>query len=123
VDETGVVPVLNQIELHPRLQQAGLRKLHESMGIVTQSWTPLGRGRSFNDPVIAGIAKRIGRSPAQVILRWHLDLGLSVIPRSSRREGLAQNLALFDFALTDADHAAIATLERGERTGPNPEAF
>ncbi len=123
VDETGVVPALNQIELHPRLQQAALRKLHESMGIVTQSWTPLGQGRSFDDPVIAGIARRIGRSPAQVILRWHLDLGLSVIPRSSRRARLAENLALFDFSLTDADHAAIATLERGKRTGPNPESF
>lgn len=123
VDETGVVPVLNQIELHPRLQQAGLRKLHESMGIVTQSWTPLGQGRSFDDPVIAGIAKRTGRSPAQVILRWHLDLGLSVIPRSSRREGLAQNLALFDLSLTDTDHTAIALLDKGERTGPNPESF
>ena len=123
MDETGVVPALNQIELHPRLQQAALCKLHESLGIVTQSWTPLGQGRSFDDPVIAAISRRTGRSPAQVILRWHLDLGLSVIPRSTRRAGLAENLALFDFSLTDADHAAIASLDRGERTGPNPEAF
>jgi 2,5-diketo-D-gluconate reductase A len=123
VGDTGVVPALNQIELHPRLQQAALREVHNRLGIVTQSWTPLGKGRSFNDPVITEIAARVGRSPAQVILRWHLELGLSVIPRSTRCAGLAENLALYDFALTADDHAAIASLERGERTGPDPEAF
>ena len=123
VAETGVTPALNQIELHPRLQQAALRETHRRLGIVTQSWTPLGKGRSFADPVIAGIAARLNRSPAQVILRWHLDLGLSAIPRSTRQAGLAENLALFDFALTPADHAAIATLDAGERTGPDPERF
>lgn len=121
--ETGVMPVLNQVELHPRLQQATLRKGQAERGIVTQSWTPLGQGRSFDAPVIREIAERVGRSPAQVILRWHVELGLSVIPRSTRREGLAQNLALFDFALTGDDLAAIATLEQGERTGPDPATF
>ncbi len=123
VAETGVTPALNQIELHPRLQQGALREVHRRLGIVTQSWTPLGKGRSFDDPVITAIAARLGRSPAQVILRWHVQLGASVIPRSNRRAGLAENLALFDFELAPEDMAAIATLDRGERTGPDPEAF
>ena len=121
--ETGVTPVLNQVELNPRLQQAALRKGQAERGIVTQSWTPLGQGRSFDAPVIRKIAARLGISPAQVILQWHVALGVSVIPRSTRREGLAQNLALFDAALTEADLAAIATLETGERTGPDPATF
>ena len=121
VDETGVTPAVNQIELHPRLQQVPLRETHHRLGIVTQSWTPLGQGRSFDDPVIRAIAARVGRSPAQVILRWHLDIGCSVIPRSTRAAGLAENLALFDFALTAEDHAALATLDAGERTGPDPD--
>jgi 2,5-diketo-D-gluconate reductase A len=123
VDETGVTPAVNQIELHPRLQQAPLRETHRRLGIVTQSWTPLGQGRSFDDPVIRAIAARVDRSPAQVILRWHLDIGCSVIPRSTRTAGLAENLALFDFALTAEDHAALATLDAGERTGPDPDRF
>uniref|UniRef100_A4WSZ4 2,5-didehydrogluconate reductase n=1 Tax=Cereibacter sphaeroides (strain ATCC 17025 / ATH 2.4.3) TaxID=349102 RepID=A4WSZ4_CERS5 len=121
--ETGVTPVLNQIELHPMLQQAELRAGHAERGIVTQSWSPLGRGMAFDAPVIRQIAERTGRSPAQVVLRWHIELGCSVIPRSSRREGLAENLDLFDFELTEADHAAIAALDAGERTGPDPQTF
>jgi 2,5-diketo-D-gluconate reductase A len=123
IAETGVTPALNQIELHPRLQQAALRATHQRLGIVTQSWTPLGKGKSFEHPVIQGIAARLKRSPAQVILRWHIELGCSVIPRSTRKAGLAENLALFDFALTDQDHAAIATLNADERCGPDPEVF
>ena len=123
VAETGVAPALNQIELHPRLQQGPLRAVHTAMGIVTQSWTPLGKGQSFDDPVIKAIAARVGRSAAQVILRWHLELGCSVIPRSSRRAGLAENIDISGFSLTPDDHAAIATLDRGARTGPNPDQF
>lgn len=123
VAETGVTPAVNQIELHPRLQQAALRETNRRLGIVTQSWSPLGQGRSFDDPVIRAIAARLGRSPAQVILRWHLQIGCSVIPRSTRRDGLAENLALSDFALTAGDLAAIATLDAGERTGPDPDRF
>lgn len=123
VSETGVIPALNQVELHPRLQQAHLREKHEDLGIVTQSWTPLGRGRSFDDPCIASIARRLGQSPAQVILRWHLQLGCSVIPRSIHKERLAENLDLFDFALTAEDMADIARLDTGERTGPDPSTF
>jgi 2,5-diketo-D-gluconate reductase A len=97
--------------------------VHRRLGIVTQSWTPLGQGRSFDAPAIRRIAARTGRSPAQVILRWHLELGCSVIPRSTRRAGLAENLDLSGFALTAQDHAEIAALEAGERTGPDPEVF
>jgi 2,5-diketo-D-gluconate reductase A len=123
VAETGVTPAVNQIELHPRLQQVSLRDSNRRLGIVTQSWSPLGQGRSFDDPVIRAIAARLGRSPAQVILRWHLQIGCSVIPRSTRRDGLAENLALSDFALTAGDLAAIATLDAGGRTGPDPDRF
>jgi len=123
IGETGVIPVLNQIELHPRLQQAALRDFHAKHGIVTQSWTPLGQGRSFDAPPIRAAAARTGRSPAQVILRWHVQLGCSVIPRSTRAAGLAENLSLFDFSLTAEEMAAIATLDAGERTGPDPEVF
>lgn len=123
IGETGVVPVLNQIELHPRLQQADLRAFHAAHGIVTQSWTPLGQGKSFAASPVAAAAARTGKSPAQVILRWHLQLGCSVIPRSTRAAGLAENLNLFDFALTEDEMAAIATLDAGERTGPDPAVF
>jgi hypothetical protein len=121
--ETGVVPVLNQIELHPRLQQADLRAFHAAHGIVTQSWTPLGQGKSFAAAPVAAAAARSGKSPAQVILRWHVQLGCSVIPRSTRAVGLAENLNIFDFTLTEAEMAAIATLDAGERTGPDPAKF
>lgn len=123
VTETGVVPVLNQIELNPRLQQAELRALHDRMGIVTQSWTPLGQGRSFDAAPVKAAAARTGKSPAQVILRWHVQLGASVIPRSTRPEGLAENLGLFDFTLTDAEMTAMASLDEGQRSGPDPMAF
>lgn len=123
IGETGVVPVLNQIELHPRLQQAELRAFHARHGIVTQSWTPLGQGKSFDAAPIRATAARVGKSPAQVILSWHLQLGCSVIPRSTRAAGLAENIDIFDFALTEEEMAAIATLEAGERTGPDPATF
>lgn len=123
VGETGVVPVLNQIEVNPRLQQAELRALHDRMGIVTQSWTPLGQRASFGAPPVQAVAARVGKSPAQVILRWHLQLGVSVIPRSTRAAGLAENLDLFDFALTEDEMAAMATLDEGRRCGPDPMTF
>lgn len=123
VDATGVVPVLNQIELNPRLQQAPLRALHDRMGIVTQSWTPLGEGASFAAAPVLAAAARTGRSPAQVILRWHLQLGCSVLPRSVRPARQAENLALCDFTLTEDEMAAMATLETGHRCGPDPATF
>ena len=123
IGETGVTPVLNQIELHPSLPQAELRALHDRLGIVTQSWTPLGQGRVFDAPEITAIAARLGKTAAQVILRWHIQLGCSVIPRSTNSRRLAENLAVCDFTLTEEDMAAIATLDTGTRLGPDPRSF
>jgi 2,5-diketo-D-gluconate reductase A len=120
-DETGVTPCLNQIELHPRLQQRALRAAHDARGVVTQSWTPLGQGRSFDHPTVAAIAARTGASPAQVILAWHLALGLSVIPRSTRAAGLAENWAAREVPLTEDDMAAMAALDADDRIGPDPD--
>jgi 2,5-diketo-D-gluconate reductase A len=118
--ETGVTPVLNQVELHPGMQQTQLRADQSARGIVTQSWSPLGRGQAFHAPAVEAIAARLNRTSAQVILRWHLDLGLSVIPRSSRKAGLAENFAVQDFTLTPEDLAAIAALDEGKRIFPDP---
>lgn len=123
VAETGVLPVLNQVELNPRLQQPELRAYHARQGIVTQGWTPLGQSRSFDAPEIRAISQRLGRSPAQVILRWHVQIGASVIPRSSNPARIRDNAALWDFALSAEDMAAIAAMDCGERTGPDPMVF
>ncbi len=123
IGETGVTPVLNQIELHPRFQQAELRAFHAEHAIITQSWTPLGKSKSFDDPVIVAISERLNKSPAQIILRWHVQLGCSVIPRSTNPERMAQNMALFDFELTADDMSAIAGLDVGDRLGPDPATF
>jgi 2,5-diketo-D-gluconate reductase A len=121
IDATGVVPVLNQIELHPRFQQQELRAAHAERGIATQSWSPLGQGALLSDPVITGIAAKYGRTPAQVIIRWHLDNGLIVIPKSATPSRIVENANVFDFALDEADLAAIAKLDAGDgRMGPNP---
>ncbi|ODT61153.1 MULTISPECIES: aldo/keto reductase [Paracoccus] len=123
IDETGVAPVLNQIELHPSLVQAPLRAVNKQLGIVTQSWTPLGRGDSFDAPAIRDAAARTGRTVAQVILRWHIQHGLSVIPKSERPERLAENFDVLDFTLTPEEMSAIDALDRGHRTGPDPDTF
>ena len=123
IAETGEAPVLNQIELNPELQQPEMRAFHEAHGIVTQAWTPLGNGRSFEAEVITSAAARTGKSPAQVILRWHVQLGNAVIPRSVKPHRQAENLDVFDFELTDDEMAAIATLDVGLRTGPDPSVF
>ncbi|MDO9637197.1 MAG: aldo/keto reductase [Pseudotabrizicola sp.] len=123
IGETGVTPVLNQIELHPALQQTELRALHDRLGIVTQCWTPLGKGQSFDAAPVQAVAARTGKSPAQVILRWHVQLGCSVIPRSTNAGRLAENLAACDFSLTDEEMAAMATLDAGTRLGPDPRTF
>lgn len=123
IAETGEAPVLNQIELNPMLQQPEMRAANARHGILTQSWTPLGNARSFAAEPIAAAAARTGKSPAQVILRWHIQLGLSVIPRSVNPARQAENLDVFDFALTEEDMAAIATLDVGLRTGPDPSVF
>ncbi|MEP1931501.1 MAG: aldo/keto reductase [Roseibium sp.] len=123
MNETGETPFLNQIEVNPRLQQADMRAQNEKRSILTQAWTPLGQGVSFNAPEIAAICKRTGKSPIQVILRWHLKLGVSVIPRSTSTKHLVSNIDIFDFELTSDDMAAISKLEAGVRCGPDPEDF
>ncbi len=122
IDETGVTPAVNQIELHPTLNQADLRDLHRRLGIVTQSWTPLGRG-DFDLPEVREIARRRGRTPAQVVLRWHIQHGLSVIPKSMHRERLAENFDCLEFTLTDDDMSILDGLDRDNRTGPHPQTF
>ena len=124
LDATGVVPAVNQIELHPAFQQRELRAFHERHGIATQSWSPLGQGGALAGATVAGIAAKHGRTPAQAVLRWHLDLGLMVIPKSSTPARIAENIDVFDFALDEADHAALAALDRRDgRIGPDPATF
>lgn len=121
VGETGVTPALNQIELHPRFQQRALRAFHERHGIHTQSWSPLGRGKLLEDPVLAEIAGRHGKTPAQVVIRWHLDSNLIVIPKTVNPGRLAENIAVFDFSLDADDMERIAGLDGPEgRIGPDP---
>lgn len=118
--ETGVVPAVNQIELHPRLAQRELRAFHAKHGIATEAWSPLGQGRLLGDPVLAEIAAAVGRTPAQVVLRWHLQLGNVVIPKSVTPARIAENFAVFDFTLDDDQLAAIDSLDSGARLGPDP---
>ena len=121
LEATGVVPAVNQIELHPWLQQEELRSLHRRLGIQTVAWSPLGRGAVLEDPVVLRIAAELGRTPAQVILRWHLDAGNVVIPKASTPERIAGNLDLFSFELSDDQRAAIDGLDRGQRSGSHPD--
>lgn len=124
VDATGVVPVVNQIELHPLFQQAELRSYASSHGIVTESWAPLARGGELlAHPVLQAIAGKHGKSAAQVILRWHVQLGLVVFPKSVTPARIAENAAIFDFVLDADDMAKIATLDAGTRLGPDPADF
>jgi len=123
IDETGVTPVLNQIELHPHFQQRALIERHKQLGIATESWSPLGQGKALADPVIGAIAARHGRTPAQVIIRWHLDSGLIVIPKSVTPKRIVENFDVFGFTLSAADMDAIAKLDSPEgRIGPDPAA-
>ncbi|MFZ4510221.1 MAG: aldo/keto reductase [Candidatus Nanopelagicales bacterium] len=123
IDETGVIPAINQIELHPWLPQTELRDIDTRLGIKTEAWSPLGSGRLIDDPVIAEVSAKHGKSPAQVMVRWSIQLGNIVLPKSVTPERIEQNIDVFDFQLDDADMAAIATLESGRRTGPNPDEF
>ena len=100
-----------------------MRAVNKRLGIVTQSWTPLGRGDSFDAPAVTQIAERLDRSPAQVILRWHIQHGLSVIPKSEHADRLAQNFAALEFELTADDMAALDRLDNNHRTGPDPDEF
>lgn len=121
LDSSDLVPVVNQIELHPGLQQAELRAFHAQHGIATQAWSPLAQGAVLGDPALAAIAQRVGKSPAQVVLRWHLQLGNIVIPKSVTPNRIRENIDVFDFELTADDMSAIAGLDRELRTGPHPD--
>lgn len=123
IDETGVIPAMNQIELHPWLPQTHLRDIDARLGIKTEAWSPLGSGQLIDNPVIAQVAAKHGKSPAQVMIRWSIQLGNIVLPKSVTPARIEQNIDVFDFVLDDADMAAIATLESGRRTGPNPDDF
>ncbi|NLA35482.1 MAG: aldo/keto reductase [Actinobacteria bacterium] len=124
VDETGETPVINQIERHPFLQQPHLNPIHQEYDIAIEAWSPLGRGNGvLEDTTIERIAAAHGKTAAQVVLRWHLDTGNVVIPKSVTPSRIAENFDLFDFALTADDLAAIAALDKGERVGPDPEVF
>lgn len=121
--ETEVRPTVNQIELHPRLQQAELRAWHAGHGVVTEAWSPLAQGELLDDETIVAIADRHGKTPAQAILRWHLQLGNVVFPKSVTAERIRENIELFDFELSDAEMAEFERLDRGERIGPDPATF
>ncbi len=121
--EAEELPVINQIELHPFLQQEELRAWHAANGIATEAWSPIAQGAALEDETIATVAAHHGRSAAQTVLRWHLQLGNVVIPKSVTPERIAENFELFDFELSEDDTAAIARLDRGERTGPDPSSF
>jgi diketogulonate reductase-like aldo/keto reductase len=123
LDSASLVPAVNQIELHPGLQQTELRALHAELGIATEAWSPLAQGAVLGDATITGIAERHGKSPAQVVLRWHLQLGTIVIPKSVTPTRIRENIDVFDFSLTDEEMDAIAALDRGLRTGPDPDTL
>jgi 2,5-diketo-D-gluconate reductase A len=121
--ETGTMPTVNQVELHPRFQQAELRAWHDEHGIATEAWSPLGQGALLGEPAIVEIAERHGRTPAQAILRWHLQLGNVVIPKSATPERIRENIEVFDFELGDEEMAAIGEIDTGRRFGPDPATF
>jgi 2,5-diketo-D-gluconate reductase A len=123
LEEAEVVPAVNQIEAHPYLAQEELRSFGEGHGIVTEAWSPIGRGRILDDPVIREIAGRVGRTPAQVVLRWHIQLGNVVFPKTSQPERMRENFDLFDFSLDESDMNALSALDRGQRFGPDPDVF
>ncbi|MCC9183643.1 2,5-didehydrogluconate reductase [Mycolicibacterium mageritense DSM 44476 = CIP 104973] len=123
MDTTGIVPAVNQIELHPLLPQQELREVHAQLGIATEAWSPLGQGSLLADPVVTGIAESRGKTPAQVLIRWHIQLGNIVIPKSVNPERIASNFDVFDFELSEQDLASIASLANGTRLGPDPRTF
>ncbi|MCW2783932.1 MAG: aldo/keto reductase [Marmoricola sp.] len=123
--ETSVVPAVNQIEVHPYFGNEAVRAADAAAGILTEAWSPIAQGAVLDDPVITGIADRIGRTPSQVTLRWHIERGDIVFPKTVSIERMRENAAIFDFELSDADRDAITALDRGEdgRRGPNPSTF
>ncbi|WP_438388732.1 aldo/keto reductase [Actinopolyspora saharensis] len=124
IDETGVTPAVNQVELHPYFQQAELRREHAQRGIATEAWAPLGQGAVLEDPVLTEIAEAHGKTVAQVVIRWHLQLGTIVIPKSVTASRIRANFDVFDFELTTEQMRSIETLDRADgRNGPDPNTF
>ncbi|MFD9075218.1 MULTISPECIES: aldo/keto reductase [Streptomyces] len=124
IDATSVIPAVNQIELHPHLQQRASRAYHGEQGIATEAWSPLGQGKGLLEvPAIVAIAQKHGRTPAQIVLRWHLQLGTVVIPKSVTPSRIKENIEVFDFELDPEDMAAISALNEDRRLGPDPAAF
>jgi 2,5-diketo-D-gluconate reductase A len=122
--ETETVPAVNQIELHPGFVQAELRRYHADHGIATEAWSPIGQGQGLLDePSLAELAQRYGKTPAQVVLRWHVQLGNIVFPKSMRPERMRENIDVFDFELSPEDVEAVSALESGGRLGPDPDHF
>lgn len=121
--DTEIRPVVNQIELHPGFQNEAVREFNAEQGILTQAWSPLGRGRVFENADLRKIAQKHSRSVAQIVVRWHVELGNVVIPKSVTPERMKENLNVFDFALDEDDHRTIRNLETGARTGDNPDLF
>jgi 2,5-diketo-D-gluconate reductase A len=121
--ETEIRPAVNQIEIHPYLAQDDLRGFNAEHEIVTEAWSPIAQGKVLDDPAIVRVAERVGRTPAQVTLRWHVQRGDVVFPKSVTRSRVEENFALFDFELSDDDMREITALDRGERTGPDPDTF
>jgi 2,5-diketo-D-gluconate reductase A len=122
-EETTVPPAVNQIEIHPYLTQEELRAFDAEHGIATEAWSPIAQGKVLDDPVITAIAETHGRTPAQVVLRWHIQHGSIVFPKSVNPERMKQNFEIFDFELPEADMASISSLNKDERTGPDPDVF
>jgi len=123
IDGTGIVPAVNQVELHPRFPQHELREVHAELGIATEAWSPLGQGALLSEPSVVAVAEAHGKTPAQVLIRWHLQLGNIVIPKSVNPDRIASNFDVFDFELSEQDIASIATLDNGIRLGPDPRTF
>ena len=123
--ETDTVPAVNQIELHPYFQNREVHSYDEEHGIATEAWSPIAQGDVLDDPVVTEIAEKVGRTPAQVVLRWHIQRASIVFPKSTTPERIEENFRLFDFELEDADVERLGTLDRGDdgRTGPHPDTF
>jgi 2,5-diketo-D-gluconate reductase A len=121
--DTEVVPAVNQIEIHPYLTQDDLRQYDASHQIVTEAWSPIAQGRVLDDPTVVGVASAVGKSPAQVVLRWHIQRGDVVFPKSVTPSRMQENFEIFDFELGPEDMDRITALNRNERTGPDPDTF
>jgi 2,5-diketo-D-gluconate reductase A len=123
--ETDVIPAVNQIEVHPYLTNEAVRAYDRAHGIATEAWSPIAKGQVLTDPVVTGIAAKVERTPAQVVLRWHIQQGNIVFPKSTNPARMQENMGLFDFALDADDDAALAALDQGDagRTGPHPDTF